>query len=412
MNDPFALLRAELVSAAGATALPAPRGRRRWLPRSSRPLSMMLAAVVITGSAAAAAFSLAGSRSQPLTGKVPGLIEPASVAGYHYSIAVSPALYTGAVGWASFIAYWTNSPRGRQDQGGGGGGGGYPTATNPLFGGSILSFGGTTTRGQTVDYALTSPDVMALRFGNRTIRTFSSRALPVGDRAAVFFVPARGPMLLPGWHPGMPVRGDETVWGCPCRHGRAVSVVGKFRFVAILPLDRYGHVIASQPAPPNMPKTFFWQAPSAVTPTIHESPYHGSTHPHPGACALAQHGLPDLVGEWGGTISSITPVTDALGEVFVSCVNTEYYLHGWPVQVAVLVDARQPGQVLGPIPGARPVPGQPNMVNLAAMPAADPLTAKRVGDAWLVAEGGSGLSQRITVLNALRISKLDVHHLG
>ena len=411
MNDPFALLRDELVDAAARVALPRQTKRRWWLARPSRPLPIVLAALVITGSAAAAVFSLAGSRSQPLAGKVPGAIEPASVAGYRYTITVTPSLYTGTAGWESFITYSTTSTGGSPYRGGGGGGG-YPTTTTPLFGGSVFSFGAYTTRGKTVDYVLTSPQVLALRMGNRTIRTFSSPALPAGDRAAVFFVPARGPDLVLGWRPGMPIRGYTTVWGCPCRHGRAVSVIGKIPFVAILPLDRYGHVIATQvPPPPSEPMSSYWQAPSAGTPTIHESPYHGPTHPRPGVCELAQHGLPGLVGEWGRTLSTVSPAKDALGEVFLSCVNTEYYLHGWPLQVAVLLDGRRPGQTIGPIPGARPIPGDPNMVDLAAgqTPA---LTAKRVGNAWLVAEGGSGLAQRIAVLHALEISKLDLHHLS
>jgi hypothetical protein len=411
MNDPFALLREELVGVAGRVALPAPSERRWWLPRPSRPLSIVLAALVITGSAAAAVFSLTGSRSQPLAGKVPGAIEPASVAGYHYTITVTPSLYTGTAGWESFITYSTNSSL--RSPYGGGGGGGYPTTTNPLFGGSVFSFSANTKQhGKTVDYVLTSPQVVALRIGIRTIRTFSSPALPAGDRAAVFFVPARGPNLVPGWRPGMPVRGDLTVRGCPCRHGRAVSVIGRIPFVAILPLDRYGHVIATRvpPPAPTEPMSSYWQAPSAVTPSIHESPYHGPTHPRPGVCELAQHGLPGLVGEWGGTLSTISPAKDALGEVFLSCVNTEYYLHGWPLQVAVLLDGRLPGQTLGPIPGARPVPGHPNLVNLATGQLPGSLTAKRVGNAWLVAEGGSGLAQRIAVLNALEISNLDLHH--
>ncbi len=77
-----------------------------------------------------------------------------------------------------------------------------------------------------------------------------------------------------------------------------------------------------------------------------------------------------------------------------------------------------PGQVLGPIPGARPVPGEPVMVNLATGKFPSSLfsrnfgvTAKRVGNAWLVVQGGSGLAQRVQVLNSLRISKLDLHHL-
>ena len=39
------------------------------------------------------------------------------------------------------------------------------------------------------------------------------------------------------------------------------------------------------------------------------------------------------------------------------------------------------------------------------------LTAKRVGNAWLVVQGGAGLAQRVQVLDALRINKLDLHHL-
>ena len=299
MNDPFALLRQELVDAAARMALPPPAKRRWSLARPSRPLSIVLAALVITGSAAAAVFSLAGSRSQPLAGKVPGAIEPASVAGYRYKITVTPSLYTGTAGWETFITYAGNGSLGSPL--GGGGGGGYPTATNPLFGGPCFSCGGPSSRGKSVGFVMASPQVLALRIGDRTIRTFSSPSLPAGDRAAALFIPARGPTLVEGWHPGMPVRGYMTVRGCPCRHGRAVSVIRKIPFVAILPLDRYGHAIATQvPPPPSESLSSYWQAPSAVTPRIHESPYHGPTHPRPGVCELAQHGLPGLVGESGG----------------------------------------------------------------------------------------------------------------
>ena len=99
-------------------------------------------------------------------------------------------------------------------------------------------------------------------------------------------------------------------------------------------------------------------------------------------------------------------------------------MDGWPLQAAVLLDGHRPGQILGPIPGARPVPGQPDLVNLplgrvplnydTPISADSPqfsLTAKRVGNAWLVVQGGSRLAQRVHVLNALRITKLDLHHL-
>ena len=102
MKDPFDILRAELVSAAERAALPAPRKRWGWLRRPSRPMAVLLVALVIAGSAAAAVLSL--SSSQPLVGRVPGAITPASLAGYSYTIAVTPAdasLQAGTVGWES-----------------------------------------------------------------------------------------------------------------------------------------------------------------------------------------------------------------------------------------------------------------------------------------------------------------------
>ena len=66
----------------------------------------------------------------------------------------------------------------------------------------------------------------------------------------------------------------------------------------------------------------------------------------------------------------------------------------------------------------RKIPGQPGIVDLPTGHFPSSLfsgnfgvTAKRVGDAWLVVQGGYDLAQRVQVLNALRISKLDLHHL-
>ena len=104
MKDPFVILRAELVSAAERAALPAPRKRWGWLRRPSRPVAVLLAALVIAGCAAAVA-SLTGSASQPLEGRVPGAITPASLAGYSYTITVTPSLAAGTAGWESLIIY-------------------------------------------------------------------------------------------------------------------------------------------------------------------------------------------------------------------------------------------------------------------------------------------------------------------
>lgn len=381
MNDPFVILRAELVSAAERAALPAPRRQWDWL-RPSRPVALVLAALVITGSAAAAVLSL--SASKPLVGRVPGAITPASLAGYHFRIAVTPILLAGAAGWQPWIVYNSPGTRGYGERG-------TPLPTSPIF-----AVGSPTrvARGETVAYVLTGPQVFAVRIAGRTIRTISSPALPTDDRAAVFFITAKGPGTARPWQP----------------------------------LDRFGRVIATQvtaPPPPG-PPTLTWMAPNAVTRwwplpfgtvPYHHRGYHGRTHPGPGVCELAQHGLPALHAQWGHTVAWISPVHDALGEVFLSCIDAAYYLHGSPFDVAVLLDGHRPGQVLGPIPGARPVPGQPDIVSLATGQFPSSLfsrnfgvTAKRVGRAWLVVQGGSGLAQRLQVLNALRISKLDLHH--
>jgi hypothetical protein len=440
MKDPFDILRAELVSAAERAALPAPRKRCGWLRRPSRPVAILLAALVITGSAAAAVFSLTGSASQPLVGRVPGAITPASLAGYRYTIAVTPGdanLSAGAAGWDSWIVY---SRRGTSGYGGSGGGLGYPTATNPIFGGSGPIFGGGSGptsfgRGTTVEYVLTGPHVFAVRIGSRTIRTASSRALPTGDRAAVFFIPPKGPVPvfipgIPAGPPGLPLARGQRMDRQPSGFSSSFAPQGmKNRpTIPIVPLDRSGQIIATQlTTPPDGPMPLTWMAPGAVTRwwplngftvPYHHKGYHGRTHPGQGVCELAQHGLPALHAEFGHTIAWISPVPDALGEVFVSCIDAEYYMDGWPLQVGVLLDGHRPGQVLGPIPGARPVPGEPEMVNLATGHFPSSLfsrnfgvTAKRVGNAWLVAQGGSGLAQRVQVLNSLRISKLDLHHL-
>ena len=422
MRDPFVILRAELVEAAERAALPAPRKRWGWLRRRSRPVAVLLVALVIAGAGGAVVLSL--NRSQPLAGSVPGTITPASLAGYGYTIAVVPQLAAGTTGWGSLIVY--SRPDTSDVSQPGGGPPVYPTATRPVFGGGTGpdSCPVCYARGNPVTYVLTGPQVFAVRIGTRTIRTVTSRALPTGVRAAVVFIPAKGRVfLVPG--------GRVPVDKLPPRFKNVL-------LVPVEPLDRFGHVIPPQPtgAPAFGPPPVAWMAPDAVTRwwplaslnigvPYHQDGYPGRTHPGPGVCELAQHGLPALRAEFGHTVAAIPLQPDAVSEVFVSCIDAEYYLNGWPLQAGVLLDSHRPGQVLGPIPGARPIPGHPEIVNLplgqvpwnydGSISADSPqfsLTAKRVGNAWLVVQGGYGLAQRVQVLNALRISKLDLHHLA
>lgn len=403
MSDPFDLLRAELVRAAARADLASPRRRWAWLRGRSRPIAVVIAALVICGSAAAAVVSLSASSSQPLNGRVPGRVAPqrpgstTSVAGYRYSIRVTPSLSTGTSGWAVWTAY--QGPRFGSGLGGGGGGG-YPTRSTPIFQGSGVAPwnlpSSNQIRGDSVAFIVTGPQVAAVRIGDRTIRTFTSAQLPAGDRVAVFFLTPHAPVPMVGWRPGKPIDSRLRIPE-PGPRLRWRSI----RTTAVLPLDPGGHVLATPAPGPDsgyLRGWSFWQAPSAVTPNIQEPRYRGRTRPRAGICQLTQHGLPGLTPEWGSTIKRLPTVGDYVGELFVSCVSTEYYLHGWPMAAAVLLDARRPGVVLGRIPGANPVPGHPNVVDFAGAS----LSARRVGNAWLVVQGGSGTTQRVSVLNALK----------
>jgi hypothetical protein len=413
MNDPFDILRAELVSAAARAELASPRRRWAWLRSRSHPVAVVIAGLVVCGSAAAAAISLSASSSQPLSGRVPGQVAPVrrrgaiSVAGYRYSIRVTPSLSSGSSGWAVWTTYTGPAFGGGL---GGGGGGGYPMPTNPIFQGSDVGPWsiptGAQTNGDSVGFVVTGPQVAAVRIGNRTIRTFASSQLPAGDRAAVFFLAAGARAPVVGWRPGQPVNSRMRV-PQPGPRARGASIPT----TAVLPLDSAGHLLPTAAAGPDYGYVrgwSFWQAPSAVTPHNHEPRYHGQTRPRDGACELAQHGLPGLTAEWGSTIKTIPTLRDYVGELLVSCVSTEYYLHGWPIVAAVLLDARHPGAVPGSIPGTRPVPGEPDVVDFAGAS----LSARRVGDAWLVVQGGSGTRQRTSVLRALRIKKLDLRDIS
>lgn len=293
---------------------------------------------------------------------------------------VEPGLQAGEAGWSSFISYSLHR-RGFGE----GGGGGYPTQSWPFLGLSATSsYGqGRAPKGDVVDYVLTGPSVAAVRFGNRTVSTFSSPKLPSDDRAAVFFLPAGSPPVLP--YAGSRPPG---------------------RSIRLFALDSQGDVIPLRTPQYPIITSRFWQAPTASGPG--QPRYTGPDYPLPGACELSQHGLRGLTPEFGHVIQQIRPAPDAQGEVFLSCIDTKYYLHGWPLEVAVLVDAAQPGQTLGSIPGARPMIGHPNTVNVPVGRFPGSLTAQKVGEAWLVVQGGANVAQRLRVLRALHIRKLDL----
>jgi hypothetical protein len=452
-RDPFAdlpllgELRGRLETRFQAAAAPPAKSalRRGWLGRHSRVL-LALGALLLAGGTATAAVTLSHTPSAPLSGSVPGSPTRAghgfyfTEAGKQYRIVFAPQLSGGTAGWQTFIGF---GAQGKLAEGGEGGSVGYPTHGAPLSGGAGVGFTSSPLpSGDAVDYVLTSPRVAAVRVGDRTIQTRDGSALPREDRAAVFFVPAGSPPIaippagarmpyyvrVPALAPARPSPRERA----EARHNREHYVrVHRLRLLTprgqpeadanghrlrirtvlvratpLVALSGDGREIAYTPPHPGSSDlvTRAWQ----IARPGERHPGAAARHPLAGACEVAARGLPGLQPQWGHVLVAIRPVTDAEGELLLSCVDTEYFLRGWPLDTAVLLDARRPGQTPGPIPGAIPVAGHPGFVNLTLGAGPGSLTARRIGNAWLVVAGGASLAQRLEVLGALRIAKLTL----
>jgi hypothetical protein len=266
-----------------------------------------------------------------------------------FGIRLSPALDGGQYGWCV----------GLEEPGfsgiSGGGCSAIPTESQPLS--MVLTSADGRTRKQSI-VVLTTPQVAAVRLGaRRVVATTGLPGLPYGLRAARIVVPFTGRRSA----------GGRIDFPAPAEP-------------SLTPLDGAGRPIAGAPV-----------RPSAQTPALAAR----------GPCALKAGGVPGLSARWSHIASEIAPYRGALvGRAFFSCIDTEYFLHGWPLDAAILLDAAHPGSAPAAIPGLSPVPGRAAYVN-GPGDFKGQLTAIRRGDAWLVVAGGSGLSQRIDVLSHL-----------
>jgi hypothetical protein len=74
----------------------------------------------------------------------------------------------------------------------------------------------------------------------------------------------------------------------------------------------------------------------------------------------------------------------------------------------VLLDARHPGAPPAALPDMRPVPGAPGFLDRSSPFVSEDLTARRVGEAWLVVQGETSASRRVQALRALRVGAIDL----
>jgi hypothetical protein len=119
-----------------------------------------------------------------------------------------------------------------------------------------------------------------------------------------------------------------------------------------------------------------------------------------GVCSLRVAGLSHVVMTGGSVIRRIEPHTDVRGREFVSCINVNYLMKGYPLHVGVLLDAMNPGAQPAALPGMRPL----HRADIFEGPgAADTLVATRRGATWLVVTGGYHQAERLALLEDLKV---------
>jgi hypothetical protein len=360
--------------------------RNRQLRRRRHYAAVLIAAVPLGAVIAWSAGGLSSKSRSPSSARDKLLaFEHARrrvLSGWH----ISPALEGGAYGWCVL------------EGGGGGTCATVPTQNTRTLSG-VLTIGavvGTNvTRREERITALLAPDVRGVLAGGHTATVVTQAQLPYGLRIAQIDFAREMPPT--GGHPigsatsvGPP--GQRTFGKAPPRATvpepppvpqatptlLATGVTGKpLAYFNAEPAGRLGMTVR------------WWQNPQPLP---------------PGPCQIRARGLPGLEPEWGHVAATIRPYpAKIIGRTFFSCIDTEYYLHKWPLETAILLDAQHPGRSPASIPGMKPVSGAAGLFNAPGDWHGE-ITAVHHGNAWLVVAGGSGLSQRREVLRHLHAS--------
>lgn len=325
---------------------------RRW------PVAAAAAMLLIAGSAAAAIVALS-VRSGPLTGAVPG----ASSRLLRYDVPVTPDLEPGFAGWCSYPRFWV---RGASSLGGGGACAPAGASAGPIIvgGGEPISnvsdlIRRAHLRGYDGSLELTwfvvSSTVAAIRLG-----------------AAGAVVPRPDPRLPAGW--------KAVATFLP-----ASAAIGP------IAIDARGRVIPP-PAAASLPS-------GALTPV--RTVAAGVRGPEP--CAIATARLPSLGSQWEVVAARAPALGAAVApNALFSCARAWFSVRGqtWAASAAVLVGARDPGRPAPVLPGLR-ASGTPG-VFLEDGGASGTIVARRVGRAWLVAQGQS-LALSVALVRSLRV---------
>jgi hypothetical protein len=368
---------------------------RRWrLVRLRWRQPVILLALMLAGaSAAGAVIAINGTHSKPLQGNVPGLI-PGSLggrpqlSGVRYRIRVFPYMQ---VGWSGSCSSFVLTHYGTHLRGGYGCSG---QATPPVLTAGGMWLGGF----KAADYLVVSAPVAAVRWPDgQLIQPVADPGLPAGWRIVVHIGPmgkrvirsigpggAAHPLVVPV--PQTPILLDSN--------GRRIHVheVTRANAVYRLPL-----------------RTLDPTSPTSIPCAVHVQPTAGIQPLTEQVATLPAHPAPTQAG------------------TLTSCASASFRVDGHHVVVAALVNARDSRATPPDLAGVRPEPGAPGLftgralgnlgypegaggdiegpdINPPTATATDDITARRAGNAWLIAQG-STTKTRAKLLNALTVDK-------
>ncbi len=120
----------------------------------------------------------------------------------------------------------------------------------------------------------------------------------------------------------------------------------------------------------------FWQRPA---------------RPAQGACEIRARGVPGLTASWGKTVPSVRSFTGSIGQPFLTCASSTYYLRNSFFRAAVVLDATNPGARPASLPLMKPVPGVIGYFQAPGEFGRRTTVGRRIDGAWLLVESGSGL---------------------
>lgn len=132
-------------------------------------------------------------------------------------------------------------------------------------------------------------------------------------------------------------------------------------------------------------------------------------NPPRGICEIGARHLEGLIPQGGVVVSHVEPHTGLVAQPLLACVSIIYRFEGSLLLASVLLDATHPGSTPRPLPAMQPLAGHPGIFQavggaFGGLGSQGRILARRIAGAWLIVAEGSGLRQRLTLLEHLRAS--------